>query len=825
MNAQQGRSGPVLFVLLTVAALIFGVSLLRSSTRSAERAALPAIEGRIPVAGLDAPVEILRDGQGIPHVLAQSETDAWFGLGFAHAQDRLGQMLWRVRLARGRTAEIVGASGLPADRLARVLDLGGVADREWQEAPPESRAWLEAYARGVNARIARVRSGEVGPPFSSVAAGLPLEEWRPADSLALLKLHAWALGGSLEASLVLHDLLGTLGGVDARPFFPGSEDEPMPESDAPPLTAGAGPFRQRPLTAGAGAPGELKLAAGWLDPLRRAAGLAGASAGSSAFVLGGAHTQGGKPLLVSDLHVQPRAPALFHFSHVRGGELDVAGAMLPGVPLVWTGRNADVIWAATHARAAVTDLYEEMVEEDARYHDGRRWRPLEERVETLSVRGAPAETLVVRSTSHGPLLEGVLPGDGERLALAWVGLRGAGVATLEAWRSVARAGDAETLRAALADVSEPVVAVVYADAQGAAGLQVAGWIPRRPLDTGLVPVPGRARWYDWDGPIPFERLPRQTLSEGRGWLIAADNPLPHPGVERPEWLWRDGVRARRIDARLRALLTAEPVGLGPLTEIQSDTLDRRAAALVRAALRFADGEGGFDPQTDEVAALLHEWDGATGADSVAAAAYHVFVTALTRALLAPELGDALLGRYLEISQVDPVAVIARMVRNAASNERPDAWSDPDRVIPAVRKSLRDAWFQLSTELGASRRKWSWGRLHTLTFEMAPPTPGAAPPALGPIPVGGSGATIATTEYAPGRSFAVSLASLVRFAADAGDPGGFRAVVAPGQSEHSRSAHFSDGIEPWRAGRLGRVPLSEARVREASRARLQLEPAP
>jgi penicillin amidase len=541
-------------------------------------------------------------------------------------------------------------------------------------------------------------------------------------------------------------------------------------------------------------------------------------------VLGGAHTLGGRPLIAADLHVQPTAPALFHFSHVRGGELDVAGAMLPGVPIVWTGRSAGVAWASTHARAVVTDLYEELVKDGSTYFDGRRWLPLEERVETIEVRGAEPETFVVKGTEHGPLIDGMVARGELSLAMSWVGLRGKGLETLEAWRVASRAQDAAALREALSGVGEPSVAVVYADREGEAGLQVAGWIPRRPLATDLVPVPGRAQWFDWKGRIPYARLPRKQLEKGRGWLIAADNPLPDPGVERPEWLWRDGVRARRIDSRLRRLHVEEPVGLGPLTEIQSDTVDPRAAALVRAALALADEDARRDPQAAEVVRLLEGWDGRSEADSASAAAYHAFVASLTRALLAPSLGDELLGRYLEVSQIDPVAVVSRMVRGASAGDPDDAWSDPARVTPAVNQSLREAWFRLSSELGASRRKWSWGRLHSLAFAPMPPTPRAPLPSLGPIPMGGSGSTIATAEYAPAEPFRVRLASLVRFAADPGDAEGFRAVLAPGQSEHPTSPHYADGVEPWRSGRLVRVPLSEARIREATRAGLRLEPA-
>lgn len=802
MSATRRGVGVGVGVVMAALLLAAALGLLRGRERNVERAALPQLAGTLAVPGLVATVEIVRDGQGVPHVFAASEEDAWFGLGFVHAQDRLAQMLWLRRLARGRTAEILGPAGLPADRLARVLDLGGLADAEWERADPKRRTWLEAYSRGVNARIARVQSGEVGAPVAVARAGLPVEPWQPADSLALLKLHAWSLGGSLDASLVLHDLLGRLGGVDARPFFPGAGGGPLPEPDRLPHTAR------------------------WSDPLRRAVGLAGASAGSSAWVLGGHYALDGHPLLVADLHVTPTAPALFHLAHLRGGELDLAGVMIPGLPLVWTGRNGAVAWASTDARVSVTDLYVEMVEDDARYHDGRSWLPLGEREEHIAVRGGRDELLTVRSTRHGPLLDGVVADGQEPLALAWVGQRGRGFATLAAWRQVARAADAAALRAALAKVSEPAVAVVYGDAAGDAGLQVAGWVPRRPLETGLVPVPGRARWYDWEGRVPYGRLPERRLSSGRGWAIAADNPLAEPGPGGVEWLWRDGQRGRRIDAGLRALVRDGPVGLGPVTELQNDIDEPRGPKLVRAALELAGPRSALDSHAREVAELLRGWDGVAAADSPGAAAYHAFLMALTRELFAPPLGDALLGRYLAVARADPTEVAGRLMLEAADGGEGDTWTDPERVGGTVRESLRQAWFQLSSRLGANRRKWQWGRLHQVRFApFVPESVTGAGLSVGPFELGGSGTTVAAAEYAPSDPFDVRLAAVVRFATDVGDPAGFRAVVAPGQSEHPADPEFDGGLEAWLEGRLERIPLAEAAIRQQAVARLVLEPAP
>ncbi|MBW1685327.1 MAG: penicillin acylase family protein [Deltaproteobacteria bacterium] len=806
-EAHTGRSrwiGVALLALGLVALLVVG--LVRGRARNAERAAFPQVEGLLRVRGLDASVEILRDAHGVSHVEAQRALDAFFGLGFAHAQDRLGQMQWLVRLARGRSAAVEGAAGLPADRLARILDLGRIADGEFERLDGSSRRVLEAYARGVNARIARIRAGAVAPPLRMDRAGMPVEDWLPADSLAVLKFYAWSLSASVDASLVLDDLLGRLGGVGARRFFPGpSSEDGLPAPGRAPVTARR-----------------------WRDPLRRAAGLEGCCAGSSAWVLGGAHTASGRPLLVADSHLEPTVPPLLYVAHLRGGDLDVAGATLPGVPGFWTGHNRNVAWASTHARAAVTDLYTEMLHPDGEplYHDGRGWRDLAERVETIEVRDAEDEILTVRSTSHGPLLDGVLEGSRDPLAIAWVGLRGEGGGTLAALLALARTRDAAALIDALAHVTEPALAVVYADAEGAAGMQVAGWIPWRPLATELVPVPGRARWYDWDGRIPFESLPRLRLADGRGWAMAADNDLSRPGGrDRGEWLWRSGARARQIDARLHAAVLEGPVELDGLARLQSDVRERRGQALLDAALQLVGNGEALGREAGEVVRLLQAWNGEATPESVGAGAYHVFLVVLTDELLAGRLGEELLQRYLELSQVDPEQVVYEIVREAAAGGEPDGWADSELVAAAVRASLREAWFRLSSQLGANRGKWRWGRLHRLVFRPFGPASKAAPAGLGPFEAGGSASTVNAAEYAPAAPYEVRLASIYRFAVDAASLDRSLSALAPGQSEHPGHPHYADALRPWLEGRFHVLSSARPLVEEELSARLVLEPVP
>jgi penicillin amidase len=689
---------------------------------------------------------------------------------------------------------------------------------------------LEAYSRGVNARIERIRTGQVEPPLAMRQLGIPLEAWQPADSLAVVKLYAWGLSGSIDVSLVLSDLIERLGGLGARPFFPGGfGGEVVPAPGPLPVTAG----RAREAGVGfarrhSGGPDSLRQAFGSVGSLRRAAGLEGRSIGSSAWVLGGSHSRSGRPLLAADAHLEPTAPPLLHFDHIRGGELDIAGSTLPGVPVVWTGHNRQVAWASTHARAVTSDLYVETLHpsDAALYHDGHGWRKLDERVETIEVRGGDAEVLTVRSTSHGPLIQALLREEREPISLAWVGSRLVEAQSVASMLAVARASDADVLVAALEKHHEPALAVVYADSRGVAGMQVAGWIPRRGLHSGLTPLPGRAHWYDWQGRVPFERLPRARLEAGRGWAVAADNRLASPGgSSQIEWLWRTGERARRIDELLRVAVAAGPVDLRQLAALQNDVEAGRARLLAARALELVGDDAELGPEALEAAELLRRWDGRAIAASVGSTVYHVFLESLTEELFSEALGEDLMAEYLALPQADPGHVVYEMLRSAADAGGPDGWVEGERVRAAVRKSLREAWLRLSFRLGSNRQKWRWGRVHSLSFRPFSALRLAADGLgeIGPFAVGGSGGTVNAAGYDPSAPFRVRVASTCRLAVDAGALHHTLVSLAPGQSEHPRHPHFSDGLRDWLEGNSSLLVTSRLLVEQGSVARLVLEP--
>jgi len=820
LGGRRRRWGePLLVGALAIGAAFFLISLGLSALRErrAERDAFPVEDGTVRVTGIEHPVGISRDARGTPHVEAESETDALFGLGFVHAQDRLSQMVWLARSARGRAAELVGKDALAADRLARTLGLGELADAQVARLDASTRDALVAYSAGVNAWMDEIRGGRAGAPLALERAGVSLEPWTPGDSIAIVKFYAWVLGNSLEASVLYSDLIERLGGFEARFFFPdppgGDGVAPTQEAVVPP----AAPWAASALPA-------LRQE----DPLALAAGLAGRGAGSSAWVVSGRLSRSGKPLLAADAHLEATAPGLFYEAHFRGGALDVAGGTIPGVPVVWSGANRHVAWGATSAGAVTTDLFVETLDASGtRYHDGDAFTHLRVRKEQIRIRGASDEVLVVRETRHGPLVNALLSGEHEPLAVAWTGARaGDGIGSM---LRAARATNTAQFRAALAGHHEPVLAIVFADADGTAGFQVAGYVPRRGLATNLAPVPGRTDLYDWKGALPLEALPQASLPAGGNWLIAADAVLSRGGV-RGEWFWREGNRQRRIDGLLREAQRRGPMEVRDLAEMQADVESPEQRQLVATALALAGDPSTLGAEAREVAQVLAAWDGRASADSVGAALSHVFVERLVQELLAERLGPDLLERYLASPRTSPVYVLAQILEQArahAASARGKGGAGSDATADAIRRSLRESWLFLSVHAGSNREKWAWGRLHTVTFRPLGLAVrlGARGDALGPFPCDGDEATVAAAEYDHRQPFEVRLASTYRFAVDTAQLDQALSALVPGESEHPGHPHETDGIARWREGRPRLLGTSRLLIDETSRARLSLEPAP
>ncbi len=840
----------IVLLLALVASLWFGADRLLGILDS--QRAFPVESGRFSQAGLSRSVEILRDNRGIPHIDADVERDAWQALGFVHAQDRLAQMLWLRRLARGRVAEVVGWSGLDSDRMARTLGIGALADREWLRAPARTRKILEAYSAGLNARIDELRRSAAAPPAALRGSPEGIEDWRPADSIALLKLIAWSSGNSLETSLAVEDLNGFLGSRLSRPLVPtglgvegleGGHAERF-ERSAASQTSGS---RPRPSSA------RLQL------------GESTRISGGTAWVLGGEHTASGFPLLVASLNLPTTIPALLYEMQLKSGDLDVVGATIPGIPVVWVGRNQHVAWAAIPSGAVTVDLYRERIREtEQTYHDGIRWLPLQRREESIRIRegsGSSEYAITIHSTHHGPLVEAEpeaaefsttrASSEGEnsrieekgQLALAWTGMiTGDGISSL---LGLIRAQSADAIRDGLATHHEPVVTVVYADRRGTAGAQMAGWLPRRTLPSSLIPLPGKMRVYDWRKPLRYEAMPAVQLgdfrSTGQGggvnWLAVADGEIGDSVAEAEiEWLWRPGARLRRLREGLMALTAGTGdsagavsktggVGLRTAAALQWDVGAGDAVDVVPAILRLAGLAEPLRPEAREVLDMLSGWDGNLLESSSGAAAYEILMQNLLEVLIGRVLEEDLYRRYLALPDARPLAIVASLLVTADRRRSSGGWADLDRVVAGLHESLRRTWVGLSHRLGPDRKGWRWGRLHELEFRPLQEVSVGRGSSAGwsALGVGGDASSIFTTRAAGRGGVPLSTAATYQFAIDLAAPNRILTSLVPGQSEHEGHAHFADGLEAWLAGRPSPLLASRLLVEESSGAALVLEP--
>jgi penicillin amidase len=251
-------------------------------------------------------VEVLRDAQGIPHIFARSERDAQFALGFVHAQDRLWQLEMNRRIASGRLAEVLGAAALDTDRFLRTIGIRRVAGANLRHLDTGSRKLLDAYAAGVNAFL---HSKPVLPAEFWLLRVEP-EAWSALDSAAWAKMLAWDLGGNWRSELLRLQLASRLSTSAIQEFFAPYPGEPSPQ--LPNLRELYRVLEKEPTQVSS-----VDLNAG---------------GASNSWVVAGARSDSGKPLMANDPHLGLSAPNIWYFADLHAPGMEAIGATLPGVP-------------------------------------------------------------------------------------------------------------------------------------------------------------------------------------------------------------------------------------------------------------------------------------------------------------------------------------------------------------------------------------------------------------------------------------------------------------------------------------------------------------
>lgn len=737
--------------------------------------ALAQIDGTVKTPGLKAPVEIIRDQQGIPHIYAQNDDDLFFAQGYVMAQDRLWQLeMWR-RWREGRLSEIFGPEALAIDRRARLMAFRGPWDeKEWTSYHPDAERLFTAWANGLNAWVAQhtdrlpvefALTGLVPEPWTAKtltlrwsqvnldsASGTPGEELRLAFAVAKKGVKAankdaapdpWdelVVPDGLDVSIIPDRILDVVRRGDRNPFDPGV---------LPPIAIVP---RYQHLT------GAVKVAR-LLPALQD-------MDGSNNWVVSGRLTTTGVPIVANDPHRTIEMPSLRYFIHLNAPGWNVVGGSEPPFVGVDAGSNDTMAWAFTFAGIDMVDtVVEEVNPADAgQTKFNGAWEPMRVVREEIRVKGEAAPRVVdLKFTRHGPVF--FEDPEHHRAYVAQSVNQQPGTAPFKGSLRLAQAQSCDDFFDRAMSWKVPTHNLLCGDTKGNIALQVSGLTPNRTGWSGRLPVPGTGK-YEWNG---FRSdLPREFNPE-RGYIATANDNSHPPGYKGRPVLYRTsvGVEVSRI-ARIRQMLgTGRKLSVADLQAMQHDAYSLRA----ERDLPLFQGWTSADPDVEKARAAIAAWDKVMSAGTMAGAIYVRWAGS--------ESGLALEGGGV-----------------AAAKKR-----------ALVESGLRQAIDRLTQDWGKDWSQWRYGRINTSELPHMFVKEFGLPPVERP---GGF-----NTVNATGANF--------RRIIDLANVDNSVGTNAPGQSAQPGSPYYGNNRERLANGRYFPLPHTRAAVEKLQAHKLTLTP--
>ncbi|RYG92116.1 penicillin acylase family protein [Loktanella sp. IMCC34160] len=777
---------------------------------------LPDYSGTEDVAGITAPVEIVRDHSNVPHIFGQRDADVFFALGYVHAQDRMWQMTMLRRTAQGRLSELFGERTFRIDTLMRRLDIYNLSVASVEDQSPETLDALTAYSAGVNAWLAEVNEGARGRGAPEMwLFNHPVAPWQPADSIAIVKLMAVQLSGHMEDEVLRARtslLIPSARVADILPDAPGIGIAALPEyaSVIDNLPTYAANSRQP------------------YDPLMpvKPLGFAGAS---NAWAAGISRSANGSTLMANDPHLGLTAPSIWYLARLELSSGGVIGGTIPGVPVVMTGRSADLGWGLTTAYLDDQDIFIEEVNpqnpDEYRGLDG--WVPFRARDSIIQIKDAPARTIRLQWTDNGPVLPpdqfdlGTIRPPGHVTALGWTALSDADTSVTAAMGIMRARNIEQAIDAAEAYVA-PAQNLTLADRNRIA-MKMIGQMPARDpahATRGRLPSYGYEPANRWRGTLPYSANPEFVDPDGGIVGNTNNKTVDRPFPEHVSFTYGD---TQRINRWRRLMQSREVHTRESFIEAQLDTVSftaRSLLPLIGADLWFTGGaapEGTPERRREEALTLLSEWNGEMNEHMPEPLIYAAWVRALQDRLIRDELGP-LADEYVHVQPL----FIERVYRDVAGAS---VWCDVIQSAPIetctdiARLALDDALVWIGENHPGSLESLRWGDAHQATHDH---------PVLGEAPFlnwfvnirqstsGGDNTLMRGLTAGSGDNpFYNVHAGGYRGVYDFADPDSSVFIISTGQSGHPLSSHYDDLGELWRRGEYIPMSLDPALARAAA----------
>jgi penicillin amidase len=806
----------VRIVLGLVLLLILGVGVLVGWFYQATHSSLAQLDGTIAEPGLTAPVSVVRDAHGVPHFNAASLQDLFFAQGYVTAQDRLWQMDLTRRAAGGEMAEIFPASSAPGpaptpssrppaavrpatswvdyDKQQRMLRLRAVAERVAAQLPARDRAYFEAYARGVNAYIDQHRQN-LPIEFRGLLLNYSPRPWTAADSVLVGIAMSQLLNPQFQMEYWREKIVAELPPELAADLYPASSsrDHP-PASDAKSPVPASVPKQAPNPHAGGGAVGG-----------RVFDDCASCVPGSNNWVVSGAHTVSGKPLLSNDMHLGHRLPGVWYEVHLHSGDFNVEGFSLPGLPMVVVGHNQRIAWGFTNLNPDVQDLFIENFNSAGEYQTPTGWQKPEVDHEVIHVKGRPDVSFDVAVTRHGPLVSELFPGETRKIALQWLiyDTRSIGIPLFD----LDSAQNWEQFRKALSSFATPSQNVVYGDVDGNIGYQPMGFVPVRASGNGTVPVNGADGKHDWTGYLDFDKLP--SLYNPPSGIIATANsritPDGYPYLLSTQWY--PPYRTERI-YQLLDQNPAKKFTPRDMLALQTDVASDYDRFFAERFVDAVDHSSKASARTREAAEIMRGFDGRMLANYAAPTIEVNARKELWALLLKPKL-DTDWARY---EWSESAVALENIVREQPQRWLPSGYSSfSDLLAQAVENAVKSGPDDL--------KSWHYGtafpvEINHPIFGGIPGLRGWAGPGRQPQSGGSYTVKQVGRTFGPSERMTVDFANL--------DASTFNIVI--GESGQIFSPYYMDQWPAWYGNTTFTLAYSDAAVQGAKTHELTLQPA-
>jgi penicillin amidase len=801
-----------LIILLSVGGFII-YKLLTSS--------LPDYSGVITAKGIKNDINIYRDSMAIPYIIANSDADAAFALGFLHAQDRMFTMDIIRRAGRGRLSEIIGPKTLPFDKMFRTIGIQRIASNIFSQIDPVTGELLRAYSNGVNLYIKQAK-GKYPVEFDIL--GYDPEPWSPVDCIILSRMMAWELNISWWVKFSCIDLIQKFGYdkvKDILPAYTGNEPYII-----------AREFRDTSLL-GKNIP---QVGTAFMETdkaFRNFMGWTGTHIGSNNWVINGNMSVSGKPIIANDTHLALTAPGRWYVAVIKTPDLSVAGFTLPGAPGVIIGENQNIAWALTNIMEDDADFYFEKIDSSGKkYLYNGSWNDLNVQKEIIKVKNSESTTIEIKSTQHGPIVSNIHPYlffDKEKnpnmaaISMKWLGSYISN--EILTFYKINKAKNWSEFNDAFATYFLPGQNFIYADKFGNIGYLFGARLPVRESNSPPFIYDGTAGKYDWKGFLPQNEIPK-LFNPSQNYIASANNKIIKDYKYYISNLWEPASRIERITQLLNS---KQKHSVQDFESYQNDFVSPYAEKITGYILGAFNKIKIKDENLKIALKLFNNWDFNMGQYSQAAAIYSEFFKHLMQNIFYYKMGDDLYNEYVFVQNI-PFRSIMQLMDNPQNNWFVDsAARQKEKLDDIIRKSLIEALSELKQKYGADPAEWQWGRIHRVLFKHS--FSGVSDMFdklidIGPFEIGGDGTTIFNTEYSftsgdslypqlRHKEFENDLGPVMRYVYDFSAPDEINLVLTTGESGNVMSSHYSDMTGFWQNGKYLKIRTDLNFIRNSS----------